>query len=98
MVLRKYFNFSSIRARPDLNLKEQTLDAILSDKAILQHWELLTGSVPHKFENYSVELLKAIAELWIHVRGHSFAQGWTMNFETKYKKGTRKALKPQVQN
>ena len=60
-----YGNISTPQAS-DLNLKEQTL---LSDKAILQHWELLTGSVPHK---YSVELLKAIAKLWIHVRGHSF--------------------------
>ena len=98
MVLRRYFNIPSVKARPDLNLKQQTLDAILVDKAILQHWESLTGSVPHKFENSSVELLKAIAEQWIHVRGHSFAQGWTMNFETKYAKGTRKALKPNIQN
>ena len=90
MVLRKYFNIPSVKAK--------TLDAILADKAILQHWESLIGSVPHKFETSSIELLEAIAEQWIHVRGHSFAQGWTMNFETKYAKGTRKALKPKVQN
>lgn len=73
MVLRKYFNITSVTAKRDLNLKKQTLDAILSNKAVLQHWESLTGNVPHKFEKYSVELLKAFAELWIHVRGHSFA-------------------------
>ena len=47
---------------------------------------------------YSIELLQAIIGLWITIRGHSFAKDWTMKFETKYKKGTRKALQEMRDN
>jgi hypothetical protein len=74
------------------DLKKRILDAVVSSDAVQVHWKAIAGSIPKKFEQYSVCLLQAITALWVNVRGHSFAQGWTMMFETKYKRGTRKSL------
>ena len=48
-----------------------------------------------KYEQYSVELLKAVVDLWVNIRGHSFARDFMMNFEAKFTKGTRKTLIPK---
>ena len=72
--------------------RSEETDFRCSDR-FLCHTKVLEGYswkyIPTKFEQYSVCLLQAILDLWINVRGHSFAQGWTMMFETKYKRGTR---------
>ena len=59
---------------------------------MLSYWETIAHCIPSRYEKYSIELLKAIIEVWITIHGHSFAKDWTMKFESKYKKGTRKAL------
>ena len=51
--------------------------------------QLPTASSLHLSYNYSIELLKAVISLWVSIRGHAFAKGWTMQFERRYKKGTR---------
>ncbi len=65
------------------DLKKQILDAVVSSDAVQVHWKAIAGRIPKKFEQYSVYLLQAITALWVNVCGHSFAEGWTVMFETK---------------
>ena len=96
LIVRRYLNIKRVQAKvDDVHLKRRISSTIISSDAIQHHWKTVAGAIPKKFEQYSVCLLQAITELWINVRGHSFAQGWTMMFESKYKKGTRKTLQPQ---
>ena len=71
-------------------------DEAMKTNSVLCCWETIAHSIPPAFELYSIELLKAVISLWVSIRGHAFAKGWTMQFERKYKKGTRKSLKPKV--
>ena len=75
------------------DLKKRISDGVISSDAVQKYWKATAGSIPKKFEQYIVCLLQAILNLWINVRGHSFAQGRTVMFETKYKGGTRKSLR-----
>ena len=62
------------------------------------NWETLAQSIPDTYEKYSIKLLTIITDLWITIRGHSFAKEWTMKFKRKYKKGTRKSLQAKTDN
>ena len=73
-------------------------DEVLTSADILNHWECIAGAFPVKYEKYSLELLTVIVELWIKIRVHSFAKGWTLNFEQKFIKGTRKTLRPDKED
>ena len=53
--------------------------------SVLQCWETIAHTIPPTYEQYSVELLKAVINLWVAIRAHAFAKGWTMKFERKYK-------------
>jgi hypothetical protein len=57
----------------------------------MERWERISKDIPQK-------LLAKVVELWVTIRGHSFAKDWNMKFERKYQKGTRKALKPEKQS
>ena len=39
--------------------------------------------LPARYELYSIELLKQVAELLIHIRGNAFAKDWTLKFESR---------------
>ena len=67
---------------PDTNMKAEILETTLNCDSILQHWDTISQSIPAKYEQYSMELLKAVVDLW-------------MNFEAKFKKRTRKTLLPK---
>lgn len=97
LIVRRYLNIKRVQAEADIDVdvKKRISTAVIGSDSIQHHWKTVAGAIPKKFEQYSVCLLQAITELWINVRGHSFAQGWTMIFEGKYKKGTRKSLQPQ---
>ena len=69
---------------------------VFADREILDVWENIAQAIPRIYEKYSMELLRETTDLWITIRGHSFAKGFTMYFEGEYKKGTRKTLKPAV--
>ena len=91
MVVRQHLNVHTYQ--PETNVRERILKEALGAHSILVYWEAIAHSIPSKYEKYSTELLRAIIKLWITIQGHSFAKGWTMKFETKYKKGIRKTLK-----
>ena len=93
MVVHRHLNVPNIQTyQPNTDLRERILKEALDSPSVLSYWETIADNIPPRYENYSIELLRAIIVLWITIRGHSFAKEWTMKFEMKYKKGTRKAL------
>lgn len=78
------------------DVKKCILEEVMKADQVLTCWEVIASTIPTKYELYSIELLKVITELWITIRGHSFSKEWTMKFERKYKKGTRKTLMPRT--
>ena len=88
MVVRMTLNIPDMKSyAPGTDIAKKIHDEVLSIQSILLQWENNTGStIPSKFEEYSLELLTKITDLWSTVWGHSFAKGWTMNFESKYKR------------
>ena len=93
LIVRRYLSVQTMQV-DNMDLKKRISDSVTSSDTVQKYWKNIAGSIPKKFEQYSVCLLQAITELWINIRGYSFAQGWTMMFETKYKRGTRKSLQP----
>ena len=94
MVVRQHLEVSIVSSlSADKDHAKDIIREALSSKHILEQWEQIAYSVPPKYEKYSLELLSAVVTLWTTVRGHSFAKGWTMNFEKRYSKGVRKSLK-----
>jgi hypothetical protein len=96
MVVRQHLNIPAIQSyQPNTNLREGILKEALGSPTLLSYWETIAHCIPSKYEKYSIELLKVIIELWIAIRGHSFAKDWTSRFdhESKRKKGTTKALR-----
>ena len=71
---------------------------VLASSDTLERWEeIVAGDILPKYEKYTVELLVKVVNLWLTIRIHSFAKGWTAKFERKYKKGTRKTLQPEIE-
>lgn len=96
VIVRQSLNTTAVKENtPDTNVKAKIMETVLGCDSILHHWDTICQSIPAKYEQYSVELLKAVVDLWINIRGHSFARDFTMNFESKFKKGTRKTLIPK---
>lgn len=94
MVVRHHLNIPAIQSYlPNTDLREVIIKEALGSSSLLPYWETIAHYIPSRYEKYSIELLKAIIELWITIRGHSFAKDWTMKFESKHKKGTRRALR-----
>lgn len=84
LVVRRHFNVDSIQSyKKDTDIKSPILCDVLNSESVMQHWDNVASSIPTQYEQYSVCLLQTITELWINVRGHSFANGWTMKFEKR---------------
>ena len=79
----------------DTDIHSCITDDAMRTNSVLCCWETIAHSIPPTYEQYSIELLKAVISLLVFVCTHAFAKGWTMKFERKYKKGTRKSLRPQ---
>ncbi len=92
MVVRRYLNIPTFV--PGTDLTKTVREEILLNHNIVVLWERIADDIPPRFEGYSIELLTLIIDLWVTIRSNSFAKGWTMNFEKRYKKGTRKTLQP----
>ena len=96
VIVRQSLNTTAIKENiPDTNVKGKIMETALGCDSVLHYWDTVCQSIPAKYERYSVELLKAVVDLWINIRGHSFARDFTMNFEAKLTKGTRKTLIPK---
>ena len=91
-VVRQHLNTQHVY-NPRTDFRKRIVAEVLRSEPILASWEEIAQHIPAKYELYSLELLQEITELWVTVRGHSFSKEWTMKFERKYKKGTRKTMK-----
>ena len=68
---------------------------VVEEALVLKAWESVATSIPPTCEAYSIELLTNIVGVWVKTRAHAFSKVWTMKFQRKYKKGTRKSLQPK---
>ena len=80
---------------PGDDLRSVIITDILQNDDILCAWEEISAvnaqvCIPKYVEQYSLELLKDIVGLWVDIRVHSFAKGWTMSFESQKHLRTRK--------
>ena len=94
LVARHHLNVKNVQVlSPGTNIRRLIVEDVIRSESILSCWEAIALSIPTKYEVYSVELLQVITDLWITIRGHSFAKDWAMKFVSEYRKGTRKTLK-----
>ena len=70
---------------------------VLKSDKVLELWDSIAQPIPPQHEPYSNELLTTIVDLWISVRGHSFAKLWSMKSDNTFKKSTRKTLKKKTE-
>ena len=94
VVVHQHINVAAIETYiPGNDLRKTIREDVLMSPPVTFMWENIAQAILTKYEKYSIELLGVVTDLWITIRGHSFAKEWTMKFEKKYKKGTRKDLK-----
>ena len=87
MVTRKYLD---TRTKPSGDISAAIVQDALQNARVLNKWSSVAD-----FDDleWRAELLQDICKLWITIRSHAFAQGWTDKFGKVSKKGTRKTLK-----
>ena len=92
-ITRSVLNVRTIRQSE--NLHSAIVDEVLKDPRILEMWDANAMLIPAKYETYSLELLKAVVELWATVRCFSFAAGCNILLQkiSAKKQGTRRVLK-----
>ena len=77
------------------NVHSAITEGVLDDPTILDRWEAIAVTIPAKHETNSLELLRAVIELWATVRCFPFAAGCNilLHKAASKKQGTRRALK-----
>ena len=92
-ITRSILNVQTIKQSE--NIHSAIVDEVLNDPRILEMWDTNATIIPAKYEAYSLELLKAIVELWATVRCFSFAAGCNILLQkvSTKKQGTRRVLK-----
>lgn len=83
------------KLKPSENIHSRIVEEVLDDQEILEMWDKVAAGIPPKHENYSIELLTAVVELWATIRCFSFAAGCNILLQKNAtaKKGTRRVLK-----
>jgi len=92
VVVRDYLTIQKVREHTGVHLHQRIAEDVVEVESVLSHWEAIAFTIPQKYEKYSLELLRNVVDLWITIRTHAFAKEWTMRFEGRYQKGTRKSL------
>ena len=93
VIVRKHINNGAVQLYiPGTDVRKLITDEVIASQNVITLWEKVAKNIPTKYELYSIELLGEVVKLWVTIRGYSFAKDWTMQFEKKYKKGTRKGL------
>ena len=75
-----------------VEIRSSIASKVVEAVPVLRVWESIATSISPTYEEYSIELLRNIIDVWVNVRAHAFSKVWTMKFQRKYKKGTRKSL------
>ena len=92
VVVHDYLTVQKVRDYSGVHLHQCIAEDIVGVESVLSHWEAIAFTIPQKYEKYSLVLLRIVVDLWITIRTHAFAKKWTMRFERRYQKGTRKSL------
>ena len=94
IVVRSFLNESNINSHilKGSDVHTNILKAATKNPSVLSVWESIASSIAPAYEEYSIELLKLNVDLWVNTRVHAFAELWTMKFQKKYARGTRKSL------
>lgn len=85
--LRRHLNVSAIKEL-SCGLKDQIKTAIVSSDDVGFYWRMLCTEAE---EEEKEALLPMIADLWITIRGFSFARSWLEMFKQSSKKRTQRA-------
>lgn len=99
LITRTHFHTKNLQvlSTSDVSLRQLIKDEVFQSQSVVECWEDISQCISPKYESYSMELLEHVTDLWIKIRGHSFAKGFTDKFARKSKKGTRKSLQQQQQ-
>ena len=68
--------------------KQKMLGDVLADCSVLSSWSVLDLDLEEETER---SLLKMIADLWIAIRGFSFASGWMEQYKQLHHKQLQKS-------
>lgn len=94
LVTRQFFNIQAVlHSSHSEDITAKIKKAVQESEKVLEVWDSIAQAIPSQYEPYSNELLENILVLWVSIRGHSFAQDWSMKSDSKFKKATRKTLK-----
>ena len=70
LVVRCHLNKDAMHTYvPGSNIKSEITSHVMQTESILVRWEKIASMIPPKYEKLSLELLQAIAQLWITIRG-----------------------------
>ena len=82
-----------MKAAPTISdgFKDMLVEAITSDKDVLFYWSILSA----EWEEEESVLLTMIIDLWISIRGFSFAGSWLEIYKQSNKKNSSKIKRYQ---
>jgi len=67
-VVRTQLNIKNFSVRTshsqDGNFSDSLIAQVIETESVLSKWEDIAHRIPHRFEKYSIELLKAVVRLW----------------------------------
>ena len=100
LLVRKVFNKEIIHSQVTeltCNLKEKVIESALADENVQFHWCLITTDIE---DDKATILLKMIMELFVTIRGFSFAKSFMELYKQSTKKSTQKskALRKKIYN
>ena len=71
--------------------KEQILEGLFSSEDVQFYWLIVGAKFDKDDKDVHSKLLKIIIELFVTIRGFSYASGWMEIFKQDNKKGTQKS-------
>ena len=71
------------------HFREEIAKHIIESEEVLFYWSIL--SAPWEDEDVEKELLSMVSNLWVTIRGFSYASAWIEKFKNKSKKTTQKS-------
>jgi len=93
LITRSILNMQTLK--PNKNVHSAITEEVLNDPSILEKWEAIALAIPVTYEMYSLELLRAVIELWAMVHCFSFAAGCNILLQkaAAKKQGTKRVIK-----
>jgi len=71
--------------------KDKFIDSLISNDNILFYWEIVGADFEEDDQQVHTNLLRKILELFLTVRGFSYASAWLEKYKQRAKKGNQKA-------